>query len=75
MNDAVTKRPPALGPLRGSYHGTWLTPSARQYRIHPERRIGADRCLFGCVGKYAQIALFCVHPLAYHPLCVLRGIW
>jgi hypothetical protein len=26
-------------PFRGGYHGTWLTPSARRYRIHPERRV------------------------------------
>ena len=58
MNDAVTKRPSASDPLRGSYHGTWLTPSAQQYRIHPERRLGAHDEQHPWQHRRAQIVQF-----------------
>ena len=61
INDAVTETTPLPSgrrrsdPFRGGYHGTWLTPSARRYRIHPERRIGtADRSV-DYLGNCVQI--------------------
>jgi hypothetical protein len=47
-------------PFRGGYHGTWLTPSAGRYRIHPERRLGVGQHLASTGWPDAQITVFCM---------------
>jgi hypothetical protein len=49
----------ARTPLHGSYHGTWLTPSARQYRIHPERRFSVGGFGFSQLNGATQNSQFC----------------